>query len=401
MALIARDAYLNRLIAWEAKHIIKVVTGVRRCGKSTLLYLFQEHLKSKGIGTDQIIAVNFEDFAHADLKDPKALHAYVTERLAAEKMTYVFFDEIQLVEGFQQVINSLFLNPDIDIYLTGSNANLLSGELATLLTGRYIEVSMMPLSFAEFISAKPESHASLEDNYRKYLETTSFPFAVEFDHQPSQIQEYLSGLFNTIVVKDILNRKKIADTRILESTVRFLFDSVGSRISTKKIADSLTSQGRKIDSKTVERYVQALEECFVLYRAERYDIKGKQLLQTLDKYYAVDIGLRRALLGAKSMNAGHILENIVFLELKRRGYQVFIGKYDDLEVDFVADNEQGTQYFQVSATVRDEETLKRELRPLQKIKDNYPKYLLTLDNDPTTEYNGIQQLNALQWLIGK
>lgn len=401
MALIARDAYLNRLIAWEAKHIIKVVTGVRRCGKSTLLHLFQEHLRGKGVAPDQIIAINFEDFAHAKLRSPETLHAYVTERLATGKMTYVFFDEIQLVEGFQQVINSLFLNPDIDIYLTGSNANLLSGELATLLTGRYIEISMMPLSFAEFISANPQSTASLDDRYRQYIETTSFPFAIEFDHRPSQIQEYLSGLFNTIVVKDILNRKKIADARILESTVRFLFDSVGSRISTKKIADSLTSLGRKIDSRTVEKYVQALEESFVLYRAERYDIKGKQLLQTLDKYYAIDIGLRRALLGSKSMNAGHILENIVYLELRRRGYQVYIGKYDDLEIDFVAENESGTTYFQVSATVRDEETLKRELRPLQKIKDNYPKYLLTLDNDPATEYSGIQQMNALQWLAMK
>ncbi len=398
MALIERKTYLDRLVAWQNQHIIKVVTGVRRCGKSTLLAQFRDSLLNQGIKKDQIISINFEDFDASDLRAPKALHAYVKAHLATGKMTYVFFDEIQQVDNFQEVINSLFLNRNIDIYLTGSNANLLSGELATLLTGRYIEIAMMPLSFAEYLSAGKDSYVSLETRYRHYIETTSFPFAIEFNYIPRQIEEYLNGLYNTIIVKDILARKQINDSRLLESTTRFLLDSIGSRISTRKIADTLTSMGRKADFKTVERYVQSLEESFILYRAERYDIKGKQLLKTLEKYYVVDIGLRRALLGKKSMDAGHILENIVFLELKRRGYKVTIGKYDDLEIDFVAENENGTTYFQVSATVRDQTTLERELRPLQKIRDHYPKYLLTLDNDPETEHNGIRQLNALEWL---
>ncbi len=398
MPLIERKNYLDRLIAWQGQHIIKVITGVRRCGKSTLLMQFREYLLGHGISADQIISINFEDFDAAHLKDLQTLHGYIKSHLTPGRMTYVFFDEIQQVDNFQQVINSLFLNRDIDIYLTGSNANLLSGELATLLTGRYVEIAMLPLSFSEFLSIGEHNTSSLEDRYRHYLETTSFPFAIEFNYRPQQVQEYLTGLYNTIIVKDMIGRKKINDSRLLEKITRFLFDSIGSRISCRKIADSLTSMGRKADAKTVERYVQSLEECFVLYRAERYDIKGKQLLKTLAKYYAVDIGLRRALLGTKSMNAGHILENVIYLELRRRGYRVYIGKYDDLEVDFVTENEKGTTYFQVSATVRDPATLERELRPLQKIRDNYPKCLLTLDNDPDTEYNGIQQINALRWL---
>ncbi len=398
MPLIERKAYLDRLIEWKDQHIIKIVTGVRRCGKSTLLSQFRDYLSGQGVQADQIISINFEDFEVAHLKDLKALHNHVKSHLVPGRKTYLFFDEIQQVDNFQQVINSLFLNRDLDMYLTGSNANLLSGELATLLTGRYVEIAMMPLSFSEYLSADRENRASLESRYRHYIETTSFPFAIEFHYRSQQIQEYLNGLYNTIIVKDIISRKKFNDSRLLESITRFLLDSIGSRISCRKIADSLTSMGRKADTKTVERYVQSLEESFVLYRAERYDIRGKQLLKTLEKYYAVDIGLRRALLGAKSMSAGHILENIIYLELRRRGYRVYIGKYDDLEVDFVTENEQGTVYFQVSATVRNEATLERELRPLQKIRDHYPKYLLTLDDDPETEYNGIRQMNALRWL---
>ncbi len=399
MKRIERKEYFEKLVTLRDKQIIKIVTGVRRCGKSTLLEMFRDYLIDSGVREENVIFVNLEDYDFKALRNPDALHEYIKTRLVKNEMTYVFIDEIQRCEQFPEVIDSLYLKPNVDIYLTGSNATLLSGEIATLLTGRYIEVSMLPLSFKEYVTAAGEEN--LAQKYREYLETGSFPYALNLLGQPKELRDYLEGLYNTIVVKDIASRKKISDTMMLESVVRFVFDNIGSPLSTKKIADTLTSEGRKIDVKTVEKYLNSLLESFIAYRANRYNIMGKQHLKTLEKYYVVDIGMRHMLLGSSSTNIGYILENVVYLELIRRGYEVYVGKIGELEVDFVAVDKTKTTYFQVAATVRDENTLRRELASLEKIKDHYPKFILTLDDDPEADYNGIRRANALEWLIGK
>ena len=396
---IKRTEYLERLIRWQDKQVIKVITGIRRCGKSTLMEQFQTHLIETGVSPSQIITVNLEDYAFDELLDPKKLHAYVLERLPESGKAYVFLDEIQNVPGFQRVVDSLFIRKNIDLYITGSNAHMLSGELATLLTGRYITIEMLPLSFAEYVSWTGD-RSDLARKYARYLEHSSFPYTTELDGDVKAIDEYLRGIYSTVVLKDVIGRLKSADPMMLESLLRFVFDSIGSRLSTKKIADTLTSMGRKIDVRTVERYLSAFIDSYILYQAKRYDVKGKQHLKTLEKYYVADIGLRYMLLGRKHADAGHILENVVYLELIRRGYDVYVGKVDDMEVDFVAENAEGTVYFQVAATVRDESTLERELRVLRKINDNYPKYLLTLDEDPEADFEGIRKKNVLDWLLG-
>ena len=395
-----RKEYLDKLVCFRDKQLIKVVTGVRRCGKSTLLEIFQDHLRANGVEDNQIVSVNLEDYDYFPLRDSAALHAFVKERLIPGKMTYVFIDEIQHCPDFPAVIDSLHIRKNVDIYLTGSNAYMLSSEIATLISGRYVEIKMLPLSFREYVQATG-SESNLVTAYREYLQTSSFPYALELRQQPSAIRDYLEGVYHTIVVKDIAARKRITDTMMLESVTRFVFDSIGSQLSTKKIADTMTSSGRRIDVKTVERYLDGLMESFIIYQAKRYNIRGKQYLKTLEKYYAVDIGLRYMLLGTGGTDVGHILENIIYLELLRRGYEVYVGKIDDLEVDFVARDQRGVRYIQVAASVRDENTLKRELASLRRIPDNYPKIILTLDDDPEANYEGILRRNALEWLIGK
>ena len=396
---IERTEYLERLVRWQDKQIIKVITGIRRCGKSTLMEQFQNRLIASGVSPEQIIAVNLEDYAFEELLDPRKLHAYVLERLPERGKAYVFLDEVQNVRDFQRVVDSLFIRKNIDLYITGSNAYMLSGELATLLTGRYITIEMLPLSFAEYV-AWTGDRSDLPRKYAQYLERSSFPYATELDGDIKAIDEYLRGIYSTVVLKDVVGRLKSADPMMLESLLRFVFSSIGSRLSTKKIADTLTSMGRKIDVRTVERYLSAFIDSYILYQAKRYDVKGKQHLKTLEKYYVADIGLRYMLLGRKHADVGHVLENVVYLELVRRGYDVSVGKVDDMEVDFVAENSEGTVYFQVAATVREESTLERELRVLQKIHDNYPKYLLTLDEDPEADFEGIRKKNVLDWLLG-
>lgn len=396
---IERKEYLERLIAFRDKQLIKVVTGVRRCGKSTLMEMFQDYLFSQGVEKEQIITINFEDYDNSELYEPSKLHSYVKERLVPDKMTYVFFDEIQHVTDFPRVVDSLYIKKNVDIYMTGSNAYLLSNELSTLLSGRYVEICMLPLSFKEFVSATGDQ-MELARKYSEYLTVSSFPYALELQGHPREINDYLNGIFNTIVVKDVSQRNNISDVMMLESVVRFVFDNIGNPLSTKKIADTMTTDGRKIDVKTVEKYLNALMECFVIYQAKRYNVKGKQYLKTLEKYYAVDIGMRSMLLGTRSMDVGHILENVVYLELLRRGYEVYVGKVDEFEVDFVAMTSKGISYFQVAASVRDDVTLQRELAPLRKINDHYPKVLLTLDEDPEADYDGIRRINVLDWLIG-
>lgn len=396
---IERKEYLGKLIAFRDKHVIKIITGVRRCGKSTLMELFQDYLKSRGVLEEQIVAVNLEDYDFYELRDPKKLHTYIKEHLVQGKMTYIFLDEIQHCEEFPEVVDSLHIKKDVDIYLTGSNAKMLSSEIATLISGRYVEISMLPLSFKEYVLSTG-STSELARKYTAYLETSSFPYALQLAGQPRELRDYLDGIYNTIVVKDIAQRNKIPDPMMLESVLRFIFDNIGNQLSTKKIADTMTSNGRKIDVKTVEKYLKALMESYIVYQAKRYNVKGKQHLKTLEKYYAVDIGLRYLLLGTSSSDVGHILENIVFLELLRRGNEVFIGKIDDLEVDFVAMDGKQITYYQVAASVRDEKTLARELASLEKIADHYPKIILTLDEDPQADYNGIRRINALDWLMG-
>ena len=398
---IERKEYFDKLIGYKDKKIIKVITGVRRCGKSTLLNMFQDYLKAQSVTDEQIIYINFEDYEFESLWDPKALYAYLKERIIPGKMTYLIMDEIQNVQDFQRVVDSFFIKDNIDIYITGSNAYMLSGELSTLLTGRFVKIEMLPFSFYEFVQAN-----SMEDNleraYQKYIETSSFPYTIYLDEKSNQVREYLKGIYDTIILKDVVSRKKIADVMMLESVIRFLANNIGNPLSTKKISDTMTSDGRKINVKTVESYVSSLMESYIIYQAKRYDVKGKQYLKTLEKYYLVDIGLRNALLGSKAnTDVGHILENVIYLELIRRGYDVYVGKLDQVEVDFVAQNYNGIEYYQVSASVRDENTLERELRPLKMIQDNYPKYILTLDNDPEGDFDGIRRINALDWLMKK
>lgn len=399
MQRIERSEYLMKLISWKDKQLIKVVTGVRRCGKSTIMEIFQDYLRTHGVAENQIVSVNLEDFDFYELRDPKKLYDYIKERLIPNKMTYIFLDEVQHCQEFPRVVDSLYIKKNVDLYITGSNAHMLSSEIATLISGRYVEISMLPLSFREYVESTRDTK-DLPGKYRRYLETSSFPYALELADQPNELRAYLEGIYNTIVVKDISLRNRIPDAMMLESITRFVFDSIGSPLSTKKIADTMTSAGRKIDVKTVEKYLKALMDSFVIYQAKRYNIKGKQYLKTLEKYYVVDIGMRTMLLGSRAMDVGHVLENVIYLELLRRGYEVYVGKVDDLEVDFVAMDQKRTIYYQVAASVRDENTLRRELTPLQKIPDHYQKVILTLDEDPEADYDGIRRINALDWLVG-
>ncbi len=394
---IERKEYLERLRAWRGKQVIKAITGVRRCGKSVLLEMYAEWLREQGVPEERIIRVNLEDLDFEPLCQPTALHSYVKERLAKGKMTYVFIDEIQLCGDFPRVVDSLYLRPDIDIYVTGSNANLLSHEIATMLSGRYVEIRVLPLSFREYASARP-GIAEPQRLYREYTEGSSFPYAIELSNAGNELDTYLDGLYNTILVKDVMTRRRIQDPLILDSVAKFVFSNIGSELSVKRIADTLTSNGRKTDSKTVEKYLAALLESFVIYRAGRYDIRGRQLLKTQEKYYVVDIGLRRHLLGGRQ-DVGHALENVVYLELLRRGGKVHVGKIGGLEVDFVVEKPTGMEYYQVAASVRDPSTLERELAPFGKIRDHHPKFLLTLDEDPSDNIDGIRKLYAPDWLL--
>lgn len=393
--MIERTDYLNKLKEFRDKKFIKVVTGVRRSGKSTLFQQFRDYLQKNGVEQKQIINLNFEDLAIEDLKDYHKLYHYIIERLNHQKMTYIFLDEVQEVPNFQRVVDSLYINDNVDLYLTGSNAHMLSGELATLLSGRYVDLQILPLSFKEYYSLVG---GDKREAWRAYFSQGGFPYLTQIDN-PEIRRDYLQGIYNTVLLKDVVARNTIQNVSILESLIRFLFSNIGNIASPKKIADTLTSYGRKVNSRTVENYIQALLDAFILYEARRYDIKGKQHLKTLGKYYIVDIGLRHLLIPEKNQDLGHILENIIYLELIRRGYQVTIGKIGALEVDFIAQKGAEIAYYQISATVLDPTTHAREIAPLQKIKDNHPKYLLTLD-DLTINEDGIKHENVIDFLLG-
>lgn len=397
--MIERNEYLENLISFKDKNLIKVITGIRRCGKSTMFELYQSYLKENGVEEEQIITVNLEDGDYRGIRTSEKLYQYVESKLVKSNKNYVFLDEVQQVENFQEAVDWLYVKKNVDLYITGSNAFLLSGELATLLSGRYVEIKMLPLSFKEYISAYP-GNTNTGALYMNYLQNSSFPGTLELARK-QDIRVYLEGIYNTILLKDIVTRKKISDPFMLQSVVEFMFDNIGNMYSSTKIANAMTSSGRKISVPTVENYLSALCDSFILYKVGRYDIKGKQYLATGAKYYAADIGLRYFILGIKQADMGHILENIVYLELIRRGYEVHIGKVGDAEVDFIAIGAEGEEYYQVSQTVLEEQTLKRELSSLDAIKDHNPKYLLTMDYTPLTSYNGIKQVNVLEWLLKK
>ena len=395
MIMINRKEYLEKLKKLKDKQIIKVVTGVRRCGKSTLLKQFRDYLMNEcGVTQEQIIFINFEDLAYEHLLDYKALYQYITERLCENKKNYIFLDEIQAVSNFQKTVDSLFIKDNVDLYITGSNAYLLSGELATLLSGRYVEISILPLSFAEYYELVG---GNKRDAWQNYFKCGGFPYAASLEEDDIRT-DYLRGIYHTVLLKDIVARKKVQDVMLLESVVKFLFDNIGNIVSSKKISDSLVSNGRKTTSATIENYIEALTESFILYKTNRYDVKGKQHLKSLEKYYLVDVGLRRLLLGDKNADIGHILENIVYLELIRRGYKVAIGKIGDLEIDFIAEYNGEKIYYQVAASVLSPETFSREIAPLQKVTDNYPKFIISMDEISINE-DGIKQINIIDFLM--
>ena len=399
--MIEREEYLNELKRFKDQDLIKVVTGIRRCGKSTLFDLFIEYLKKENIKENQIIKINLEDPKY-HFNNYLELYDYVNKKIETNNKYYVFLDEVQNINEFQKAVDGLYINKNIDLYITGSNAHLLSGELATLLSGRYIEIKMLPLSFKEYVSAfRDNKNINEQKLFLEYIKNGGMPGNISIlKNNPEDINKYLDGIFSTIVYKDIMARNNINDKMILESVLKFIFDSIGSPVSTKKISDTLTSKNIPTSNHTVENYITAFLESFIIYKSERFDVKGKNLLARDYKYYTVDTGLRSYLLGKKSdSDMGHILENIVYLELLRRGYRVYIGKVDDLEIDFVAENREGLKYYQVSLTVRDEKTLERELKSLQKTGDHYPKYLLTMDMDLESDYDGITKINVIDWLL--
>lgn len=402
MKYIQRKEYLDFLIRHKDHNIIKVLSGIRRSGKSTLFELYKNYLFNNGISKKQIIWINFENLEFEHLKDYHKLYEYIKSKLIENKMNYIFLDEIQHVDQFEKVVDSLFIKENIDIYITGSNAYFMSGELATLLTGRYVELSILPLSFKEYYDAvASNSNTNKMEIYNQYLTNSSFPYTLTLKDR-SSILEYLQGIYHSILLNDVVARYKINDVMMLESVVQFIFDNIGNLLSTKKLADTMVSKGRKISDKTIEKYLDALTKSLIIYPVQRYNIAGKNLLTVLNKYYVADLGLRQLLLAKANQDQGHILENVVFLELMRRGYDVYVGHMKQGEIDFVAKNTDGITYFQVAATVLEQSTLDRELLPFTKLEDHYPKYLLTLDEiGAGTNHNGIKQLNVLDWLLAK
>ena len=401
--MIERNDYLNLLIRFKDKELIKVITGIRRCGKSTLLELYKNYLLNNNVLEEQIISINLEDLKYNFINDYMSLYNYINDKLKPNKKNYVFIDEVQRIDEFQKAVDSLYINKNVDLYITGSNANLLSSELATLLSGRYIEVKMLPLSFKEYKDAYKD--LTNDELYQKYISYGSLPYTVSLDSE-DDVSLYLSSIYNDIIIKDVMTRKKIQDESMLKSVANFLMDNVGSLVSINNIANTMTSDGRDINVRTVERYIEGFTESFFLYKTSRYDIKKKQYLKTGEKYYVADLGLRYFILGRKVGDYGHILENVVYLELLRRGYDVYIGKVDEFEVDFVAINNDGKVYVQVAETLRgslpdDNKILDRELRSLKKINDNYEKIILTLDKMPLANEDGIKIQNVFDWLLNK
>ncbi|SDI35633.1 ATP-binding protein [Proteiniclasticum ruminis] len=396
-----RDLYLHRLIEFKDKSLIKVITGLRRSGKSTLLSLFEEHLLKSGVQKNQIIRMNFESLEFDEINTYKTLYAYIIERISDQKIKhYIILDEIQQVESWEKVVNSLLVDVNADLYITGSNAYLLSSELSTLLAGRYVEIKMLPLSFKEYLDfLDQDSPLSLPEKFNQYLLYGGLPTIVELLEHKDTIGPFLEGIYNTVLMKDVVERNGVRDAALLESILKYIASNVGSVVSTKKISDYLTSSGRKTTGETIDNYLKMLESAYIIYKANRYDLKGKMFLKTLEKYYMVDIGIRNKLTGLQGTDYGHVLENIVYLELIRRGYDVSIGKVGTLEVDFIATKTNEKFYYQISASILNEETRIRELRPLESISDHYPKFILTMDQNIFNDFSGIKVKNIMDFLL--
>lgn len=397
--MINRDLYLKKIIKLKDQPLIKVLTGMRRAGKSTLLALWERKLIDDGIAPEHIIHINFEFMLWDDVKDYRALYQLLQEQMAGKEHVYLLLDEIQLVQNWEKAINSIFAEQKADIYVTGSNAKMLSSEIATLLSGRYVLIEVYPLSFREYLDFRPDEKQHIDEAFQQYLQFGGMPVIPGMSQDMNVIQTVLSGIYNTVLMKDIVQRNAVRDPALLEQIVRFLADNIGNPVSTSKISGYLTSQGRKTTPGTVDNYLKMLRDAYIFYRADRYDIKGKLYLKTLEKYYIVDNGLRNALLGFHGGDYGHVLKNIVYLELLRRGYEVGVGKLGNLEVDFIASKPTRKVYYQVSASIMDEKTRDRELAPLQQIPDQYEKVVLTMDRTYIKDFNGIRNVNIIDFLL--
>ncbi len=396
---IERAEYLRTLRELKDKHFIKVITGVRRAGKSTLMQLFREEIIGR-VAREQTQSYNFEDPKYNEMADWREIYTLIDSKLIKDKPNYIFLDEVQNVPGFEKLLDGLYINENIDLYVTGSNAYLLSSELATLLTGRAYEINILPFSFKEFAQTYT-THVDNSIKFEHFMRYSAFPQATELMHQdPTLVPNYLRGVYQSILIKDMLPRKQIYAERSFEGVINYVMDSIGSSLSPNSIARTLANENKAVDSRTVNTYLKSLCDSFVLYKAERFDIKGKQNLTTQEKYYTVDLGFRNLLLGKEvGQDAGHLLENVIYLELRRRGNEIWVGKIGEREVDFVArDNEGYLTYYQVAYTVRDETVLERELTPFDKIPDHNPKILITLDPEEVSR-RGVRQINAINWLL--
>ena len=398
--MILRDTYLKKMIDVKDTEFIKVITGVRRSGKSTLLLMFKNYLLNNKVKEENIIYINFESAVYDDIKNYKDLYRYIKNKIKKDKV-YLLLDEVQNIESWEKAINSFKVDFDMDIYITGSNAYLLSSELSTLLSGRYIEIKMYPLSFKEYLLFNNYNNDNLDDKFNEYLKYGGLPAITSIKNNNELVLSYLNDIYNSIVKKDIIDRNKIKDTALLENIIKYLANNIGSPVSSTKISDYLNSNKITTNSnhQTIDNYLSMLEKSFIMYKADRTDIRNKSLLKTLGKYYISDTGIRNIILGFRNINEGHLLENVVYLELLRRGYRVNIGKSNDYEVDFVAENANEIIYYQVTQTLLNEEVKNRELRSLESINDNYEKIILTLDKTINKDYNGIKLINLIDWLL--
>ena len=399
--MIKRKEYLKQLLSWKDQSIIKVLTGIRRCGKSTILKLYQEYLLNNGIDPLQIISINFEELEYEDLQDYKKLYQYIKDRLVENKMMYIFLDEIQNVPSYEKVVDSLHVKENIDIYITGSNSYIFSGQLATYLSGRYIEIPVLPLSFKEVYN--PQTNK--EEAFQKYIKTGGFPYINQIQLLNEQIDMYLEGIYNTVIVKDIeerinrKNSKSVTDIALLKAISKYLSSVVGSPVSIRSITNYFKSNERTISPNTISNYVEALCESYLYYPVEVMDVSGKEVLKSNKKYYIVDPGIRNYILPKQFYDLGFTIENIVYLELLRRRYNVNIGRNGRTEVDFIAKRNDVYTYIQVTASLVDENTFNREIRPLKQIEDNYEKIILTLDRYTLGNYEGIKVINIVDWLL--
>ena len=397
-----RKEVFDLIRKFKDKQLIKVITGIRRCGKSTVLKMLRDEIEREQPGAN-VIAFDFERAENASFATSDALYGKVSSLIRPKCRNYVFLDEIQQVEHFEKAVDELFVRGDADLYVTGSNSRLLSGEISTLLSGRHVEIHLQPLSFGEIVSAtrKAASGDDIRALWNRYVRFGGFPYAQVFVDDAVALDTYLEGLFNTIVVKDVVQKRKISDPTSLERIVRFLFDNIGNVTTVKAICDALSAGGRKLAPQTVDSYIDGLCEAFIILRADRYDIRGRDLLKTGQKFYASDMGLRRHVLGGAFRDYGRVLENLVYLELIRHFRNVHVGTLGSHEVDFVSGDEGTRAYWQVAASVRDEAALERELRPLRELRDNYPKWIVTLDEDPPMDYDGIRQISAFDFFLGR